>query len=169
MPDDAYLEALYAAMDGNSDGHFDVLGMHAAGFAAPPELSPEEAAADKARYGGERFFTFRRVEDLRAIMVRAGDQDKRVAILEMGWTSDRVNPSYAWHAVDEQTKADYLVRAFAYAEANWRPWIGVMVPIYICNFDWTQADEQYWWCVTDPDGSPRPAYMALKAMPKRPE
>ena len=169
LPDDRFLEQLYLAMNGDSDGYFDVLGLHAAGFAAPPEVSPEEAAADKARYGGERFFTFRRVEDLRAIMEANGDADKRVAILEMGWTSDTVNPAYAWHAVSEQTKADYLVRAFAYAEAHWQPWIGVMSPIYICNQDWTAADEQYWWCITDPDGSPRPAFTALEAMPKRPE
>ncbi len=169
LPDDDFLEALYEAMDGGSDGYFDVLGLHAAGFGAPPELSPEEAAADKETYGGERFFTFRRVEDLRAIMEAAGDADKRVAILEMGWTSDPVNPDYAWHAVSEETKADYLVRAFEYAEANWQPWIGVMSPIYICNYDWTETDEQYWWCITNPDGTTRPAYQALSAMEKIPE
>ncbi len=64
MPDDTYLDALYQAMGGSSAGYFDLLGVHAPGYAAPPETSPEEAAANPA-YGGERFFTFRRVEDLR--------------------------------------------------------------------------------------------------------
>lgn len=165
MPDDDYLDALYTAMGGSGDGYFDILGVHAPGYAAPPETSPEEADASEA-YGGERYFTFRRVEDLQAIAARHGDGNRRVAILEMGWTSDPVNPNYAWHAVTEQQKADYLVRAYRWAYENWRPWIGVMTTIYMCNADWTEQDEQYWWCVNNPDGTPRPAYDALKAMPK---
>jgi hypothetical protein len=153
-------------MGGQSDGYFDILGVHAAGFAAPPELDPAEAAADRARYGGERFFAFRHVEDLRAIQLRYGDADKQISVLEMGWTSDTVHPEYAWHAVSEQQKAEYLVRAYQYAAANWQPWIGVMFTIYICNPDWTPADEQYWWCVTNPDGTPRPAFTALERMTK---
>ena len=38
--------------------------------------------------------------------------------------------------------------------------------IYISDPVWTQANEQYWWAITNPDGSPRPAYNALKAMDK---
>lgn len=165
MPDDVYLEGLYAAMGGSSKGYFDILGVHAAGFAAPPETSPEEAAANEA-YGGERFFTFRHVEDLRAIMEKHGDTATRVAILEMGWTSDTVHPAYAWHAVTEQTKADYLVRAYQYARAHWSPWMTIMSTIFLCNADWTTKDEQYWWCINNPDGTPRPAFTALKAMPR---
>ena len=167
MPDDDYLRSLYEAMGGSSDGHFDLLGVHAAGFAAPPETSPDEAAADP-KYGSERFFTFRRVEDLRAIQESFGEKDKRVAVLEMGWTSDTVHPAYAWHAVSEATKAEYLVRAYQYAEAHWQPWVAVMSAIYLCDQDWTQADEQYWWCVNEPDGTDRPAFAALKAMEKLP-
>ena len=165
MPDDTYLDQLYQAMGGSSDGYFDIMGVHAAGFAAPPEISPAEAASNPA-YGGERFFTFRRVEDLRAIQERYGDGDKRVAVLEMGWTSDRVNPSYAWHAVSEETKADYLVRAYEFAAENWSPWISVMSTIYLCDADWTTSHEQYWWCINNPDGTPRAAFDALSSMQK---
>jgi polysaccharide biosynthesis protein PslG len=165
MPDDKYLDALYHAMGGKSAGYFDLLGVHAAGYAAPPETSPEEAATNP-QYGGERFFTFRRVEDLRAIMEKYGDAAKQVAVLEMGWTSDTVHPEYKWHAVTEEQKADYLVRAYDFAQKNWAPWIGIMSAIYICDPDWTPENEQYWWCVNNPDGTPRPAFEALKAMPK---
>ncbi|MCC7019626.1 MAG: beta-galactosidase [Ardenticatenales bacterium] len=164
-PDDDYLDRLYTAMGGDSAGYFDILGVHAAGFAAPPETSPDEAAANPA-FGGERFFTFRRVEDMRAIMTKYGDDDARMAILEMGWTSDTIHDAYKWHAVSEETKADYLVRAYQYAKANWSPWMTIMSTIYLCNADWTKDDEQYWWCVNDPEGTPRPAFNALKAMPK---
>ena len=166
MPDDVFLDQLYQGMGGKSDGYFDLMGVHAAGFKAAPEVSPAEAAADKAKYGGERFFTFRRVEDLRKIMEKYGDTNKQVAVLEFGWTSDQIHPDYAWHAVTEEQKADYLVRAYQYAKQNYQPWMGVMSLIYICDPDWKPENEQYWWCITNPDGTPRPAYNALKAMPK---
>jgi hypothetical protein len=167
-PDDVYLEQMYQAMGGSSEGYFDVLGAHAAGYKAPPELSPDEAASNPD-YGGGRWFCFRRVEDLRRIMERYGDGGKQMAILEFGWTSDPVRPEYAWHRVDEETKADYFVRAYQWAKDNWSPWIGLMSLIYIADPDWTEDMEQYWWAISEPgypDFRPRPAYLKLKAMPK---
>jgi len=168
-PDDVYLEQMYQAMGGNSDGYFDVLGVHAAGYKAPPELSPDEAASN-SDYGGGRWFCFRRVEDLRRIMERYGDADKQIAVLEFGWTSDPIRPEYAWHRVDEETKGDYFVRAYQWAKEHWSPWIGVMSLIYIADPDWNAQDhEQYWWAISEPgypDFRPRPAYLKLKAMPK---
>lgn len=167
-PDVEYLKQMYAA---GASKYFDVLGVHGAGFKAPPELSPDEIAGD-ARYNhGEgaagRVYGFRHVEDLRAIMVANGDQSKQVAILEFGWTSDtRPGSPYAWHAVSEQEKADYLVRAFQFAKKNWTPWIGVMSVIYIPDPKWTKDDEQYYWSITNPDGTLRPAFTALQRLPK---
>ena len=51
-------------------------------------MSPEQVASDPS-YGGHRFFTFRRVEDLRAVMVKNGDASKQIWLLEFGWTSDQ--------------------------------------------------------------------------------
>jgi polysaccharide biosynthesis protein PslG len=163
MPDTDFLQAMY---DAGAGAYFDVLGVNAPGYKAPPEVSPDEAAIS-IEYGGGRWFTFRRVEDLRAIMVANGDATKQVAILEMGWTTDQVNASYAWHAVSEQEQADYLVRAYQYAAAHWQPWIGLMVTIYLPDFHWTAADhEQWWWAIILPDGTPRPAFQALQEMEK---
>lgn len=165
LPDDTYLDQLYQAMGGPGNGHFDVLGVHAPGYKAPPETSPEEAVSNPV-YGGYRFFVFRRVEDLRAIMERYGDGGKQVAVLEFGWTSDPIHESYAWHRVTEEEKADYMVRAYRWAAEHWAPWIGLMSAIYISDPDWTEEAEQYWWAITNPDGAPRPAYVALKQMQK---
>lgn len=168
-PDDWYLKTLYIEMNGNSDGYFDVLGLHAPGFKVSPETDPAIVEADK-ELGGQRAFCFRHVEDMRQIMVDNGDADKQVAILEFGWTSDpRPDSPYFWHSVTEAQKADYLVRAYRYAQANWSPWIGLMSLIYIVDPDWTEQNEQYWWAISDPgypDFKPREAYIALKAMPK---
>ena len=168
-PDDWFLESMYVVMGGTSAGYFDVLGAHGAGYKSPPERDPAEVGAN-ADLGGHRSLCFRRVEDLRAIMVRAGDAGKQIALLEFGWTSDmRPGSPYAWHGVSEETKADYMVRAYQYAEQNWAPWIGLMSLIYISDPDWTQDHEQYWWAITYPgwpELKPRPAYNALKAMAK---
>ena len=102
-------------------------------------------------------------------MIKHGDAGKQVAVLEMGWTTDRLHPEYAWHAVDEQTQADYLVRAFQFARQNWSSWIGPMTVIAFADPFWTEDDEQYWWAINYPDYAEmrvRPAYDALRAMPK---
>ncbi len=155
VPDDQFYRDMYQAMGGNSDGYFDMLGVHGAGFAAPPEASPDETAANEDDFGGERFFAFRRIEDIRQIMVENGDADKRVAVLEFGWTTDnREGTDYYWHGagagIDANVQGDYLVRAYQYAEANWQPWIGLMSLIYMPDLDWTSDDEQWWWSIMDP-------------------
>ncbi len=165
VPDEQYLEAMY---DAGAAPYFDLLGVHAPGVRAPPEADPGLVASVR-ELGGQRFFSFRHVEDLRRIMERRGDAAKQVAVLEFGWTSDRVNPSYAWFAVDEQTKADYLVRAYRFAKMHWTPWIGPMIALSLPQFDWKPENEQYWWAVIDPvypKTVTRPAYEALKAMAK---
>ena len=87
----------------------------------------------------------------------------------MGWTTDQVNPTYSWYAVTEEQQADYLARAYQWAKKNWQPWIGLMSCIYIAEYSWTEKDEQYWYAITRPsfpEPDLRPAYHALKAMPK---
>jgi hypothetical protein len=173
MPDDVFYEGMYQAMGGNSNGYFDMLGVHGAGFAAPPELDPATAAAEQ-RYGGYRFFAFRHVEDIREIMVKYGDSAKQIVLLEFGWTYDPVNPAYKWHGADagitDMVQADYLKRAYQYAAANWQPWIGLMSLLSMPNLDWLkdgnpQDEEQYWWAILEPSQIDelklRPAYVVL--------
>ncbi|MFT5195066.1 MAG: GH35 family endo-1,4-beta-xylanase [Cellvibrionaceae bacterium] len=165
MPDDQFLREMYAAGGAN---FFDVLGLNAPGFKASPEVSPDEAENNPALdIGNNRRFVFRHVEDMRQIMVENGDEATQIAILEMGWTTDtRPETGYEWHAVTQEQQAEYLVAAYTYAEENWSPWIGLMTTIYYSDVAWTEDNEQYWWALTDPDGTPRPAYYALQAMRK---
>jgi hypothetical protein len=173
-PDIYFLQEMY---DAGAAKYFDLLGAHGAGFRAPPEADPGAVAKDPnlANPGDfssgvpeelRRVYCFRHVEDLHAIMIKNGDSKKQVALLEFGWTNDpRPNSPYAWHAIaSEEVKADYFARAYAYAYSHWSPWIGLMSLIYVSDPSWTPNDEQYWWAITNPDGSPRAAYNRLKSM-----
>lgn len=160
QPDDEYLQEMY---DHGFQRYVDVVGMHAPGY-SQPELSPDEAVAQ----GSQRFFTFRRVEDLRRIMVENGDAARQAAILELGWHTDASgsNPSYAWYGVSEAQQAENLVAAYQYAVDHWRPWVGLMSAIYIANPRWTPEDEEFWWSITTPDGYIRPAFIEMANMAK---
>lgn len=159
-PDDQYLQELYYS---GFQQYIDVVGLHAPGY-SPPEVSPDETEAG----GRHRFFTFRRVEDMRRIMVANGDAARQVAILETGWTRDVAghNEDYSWFAVDEATQADYLVRAYRYAAEHWRPWVGLMTTISIADPGWDEQDEQYWWSIIQPDMQVLKAYIDLANMEK---
>ncbi|MBX3061467.1 MAG: hypothetical protein KF726_00730 [Anaerolineae bacterium] len=158
IPDEDYLWQLYAA---GMAGYYDVLGVHAPGYKSPPETSPDDPGLN-----GSRWQAFRHVEDIRAIMVANGEAHKQIAILELGWTTDSretitdakgeqvVNP-YRWHAVTEAEQAKYLVDAYAYAGQHWRPWVGLIITIYIGDRSWTPDKEEYWWSIIEPNYYPR--------------
>jgi hypothetical protein len=157
-PDDVFLQEMY---DAGFQRYVDVVGAHAPGYTAP-HISPDEAV----RNGGQRFFTFRRIEDLRRVMIRNGDAARQMAILELGWTRDPINPAYSWFAVDEDTQARYLVEAHLFAAENWRPWVGLVSSIYMADPTWTEADEEYWWSIVTPRGWQLTGYTWMANMPK---
>jgi hypothetical protein len=167
VPDMQFLQAMYLA---GARGSFDMLGVDAEPFKAEPcadpsvvAQSPELTNHDPSSPDLKRIYALRHVEDVRALMVEQGDADKQMSIMEMGWTTDaRPNSPYAWFAVDREAQARNLVGAFQCAQQNWQPWMGLMTVIYIPDPTWTQQDEMYWWSITNPDGTPRPAYTALK-------
>ena len=165
VPDERFLREMYTL---GAQPYFDMLGLHAPGYRAPPWVSADKVASDLA-LGGNRWMAFRHVEDMRAIMIEYDDPAKQIAILETGWTTDPINPEYLWFAVDEQQKAAYLAAAYQWARANWQPWIGIMNTIYMADPDWTSDKEEYWWAINLPtiqEPQLRPAYYTLKAMEK---
>jgi len=158
IPDDLFLRQIYQT---GGRRYFDLLGVKALGFKAPPEVSPAEVAKSPL-WGEHRAFCFRRVEDLRHIMVENGDEAKKVAITEFGWSTDK----HRWHVITEEEQVDYLVRAYRWARENWSPWVRMMIAPPLADPAWTKNDEGYFWAITYPDGSLRPAYEALKTMVK---
>ena len=157
MPDDIYLDHMYRQ---GFQQHIDAVGVHAPGFAAP-EIGPDDPDTQ------QRWFSFRRIEDLRKIMLHHDDAARQMAILEFGYTTDKVNPSYSWYAVSENEQAEMLLRAYEYAIANWRPWVGLMSLIYLPDPAWLPSDEEYWWSIVEPrSDQPRPAFFAVANMRK---
>jgi polysaccharide biosynthesis protein PslG len=149
--DDAlYLQWLY---DAGMKGKFDVLGAH--GNVQAPEV---DAPLNSLPNFPHPSFYFRRVEQLRDVMVKNGDADKRVWLLEFGWTADTVHPNYSWFAVSEDKKGSNILKAFQFARQHWQPWIGVMTLWTLPDPAWTPEREEYWWAITNTDGTPRPAY-----------
>jgi hypothetical protein len=149
-----YLQWLYAA---GIKGKFDALGAHANTQA--PEVAVGLGTLKDFPHPS---FYFRRVEQLRQVMVDNGDAARPVWLVEWGWTSDAVHAAYKWFAVSEDKKADNILAAFAYARQNWSAWIGVMTLWTLPDPTWSTDREEYWWAITNPDGSPRPAYVRLR-------
>ena len=159
-----FLQAMY---DYGAKGYFDALGSHPHGFAYSPEQDP-------AAVNG---LAFRRIEQQRAVMAANGDGDKQVWATEWGWLlreeacrSEWETQGRWWQAVDEATQADYIRRAFEYAERHW-PWMG---PMFLFNLDFNMVgwyapcDAMRYYAIRNTDGTPRKAYETLRDMPKWP-
>jgi hypothetical protein len=160
MDDVAFFRGMYEA---GAKPYFDVLASHPYGFA----YEPEDATSNPIH-------CFRRVEQVRQVMLEYGDGAKPIWATEFGWIIDPGEgcqnydgwPGRWWQRVPAQTQADYLYRAFQYARTNW-PWMGVM---FVWNMDydlvpWNDyCDQKSWFALLNHDGSPRPSYWTLARM-----
>ena len=105
-------------------------------------------------------------------MEQNGESGKQVWLTEFGWDSCQGQPvpnGYEYcELTSEQQQAQYIVRAFAIGKNEW-PWMGVMM-LWNLNYQAipgiAASDEKYSWGVLRPDFSSRPAYEAIKNMPK---
>lgn len=166
IDDEFYLRQIYAWNNGEIKNYYDVLGAHPGSNSnAPDQIWPENPGA----YGwsDHRSFYFRRIEDLRAVMVENGEGHKQIWLTEFGWTTRNPAPGYEYgQYISEAQQAEYLTRAFEIARTEW-PYIGVM---FVWNLNFAVVvdpnDEKGPWGVLRADWSHRPAYDALKAMPK---
>jgi len=159
-PHDVPVEVLHVPfMEADESEWEEIEGRIEAAVEAAPDVT---AAFGSLKDFPHPSFYFRRIEQLRQVMVDSGDAAKQVWLTEWGWTSDSVHPNYAWFAVSEQKKADNLVSAFQYAHDNWTSWIGVMMVWTLPDPTWDQSREEYWWAIANPDGTPRTAYNLIK-------
>jgi hypothetical protein len=157
MDDLQFLRGMYAA---GAQPYFDVLGAHPYGFGH----AHEDATSNPT-------LCFRRVEQYRTVMPQYGDVAKPIWATRVRWIAEpppsRLDgggcDGWWWQRVSTQQQADYLVRAFQYAQTNW-PWMGAML---VWNMDnnlvpWNPfCDPKGWFAFLNHDSRPGPAYEAL--------
>lgn len=150
-----FLEGMYAA---GARGAMDALAVHNYGGDSPPERDP-----------GDCGICFRRAERYRAVMERHGDAGTPVWATEWGYVQDPGRPigQHDWMKLPEGRRADYLVRAYAYAAEHW-PW---MTGLLLWNLDASaspyrrgQDDGAPWFALLDPDYAPRQSWYAVSAL-----
>ena len=168
--DDAlYLEQMEQYQGGVFKQVADAVAMHAGGYNNPPEADPVISSANPTgRFRNHPSFYFRRIEQMHDVMVRYGDT-RKAWITEFGWSTANPAPGYEYGADNtEADQANYLVRAFQWVRVR-DPWVQTMF-VWNLNFgtlpDLPTTDEKRPFGILNPNWTPRPAYTALKAMPK---
>jgi len=147
MDDRVFLAELYRW---GAKPFFDVLGAHPYGFA----YSPDEPSD---RYQG---LNYQRLLALREVMRVHGDAGKPVWVTEVGWTTKGLG-DHAWLTVHPETQAAYLLRAWQKAREEW-PWLTLFTVWNISAGVDETADEKAGYSILYPDGTPKPAYFALR-------
>ena len=123
--------------------YLDAFGYHPYGFAYEPERGLDELPPADNGNG----FAFRGVEVMRDLMELHGLGDTPVWATEFSWLrdpgEDGANPDwchrideyedyFGWMDVPEVQQANYITRAFQYADQHWA-WMG---PMFVWNLDW---------------------------------
>ena len=167
VDDVQYLKQIYAYNNGEVKNYFDALGAHPGSNNNPPDSMWPNNPGPGPGWQTDPSFYFRRIEQLRQVMIDANDAEKQIWLTEFGWTTANQAPGYEYGAQNsDQDQANYLVRAFQIGQAEW-PWIG---PMFVWNLNYSvvasPSDEKTPWAVLNADWSPRPSYTALKNMPK---
>jgi hypothetical protein len=145
MDDRLFLQAMYQAGAG---AYFDILGAHPYSFGQAPN-APE---------GDSNHPAFRRLAELRDIMLAHGDRSKPVWITELGWT---VAPpaQQADIQVSLEQQADYLVAALDIIRQEW-PWVELVT---VWNLSQPTPNDPFGgYSLLDRNGQPRPAYQAWR-------
>jgi polysaccharide biosynthesis protein PslG len=163
-----FLNLAYLSSGGTLGQYFDVLGVHAnSTHNSPDENYPGPLTSGNQGWNDHPSFFFRRVEQLRQVMVDQGDVDKPVWITEFGWTTENQAPGYEYGANNsEEEVAQYLTRAYEIAVDEWSWCTGA----FVWNLNWSTlvdpSDEKYPWSAVNGDWSPRPQFEAVKNVPK---
>ncbi len=171
IDDRLYLEQMYQA---GLARYCDAVGAHPSGYNNPPDADWTSFADPSASFGakGHPSWFFRgTMESYRNIMIKYGDGGKRIWPTEFGWASVDglgVPPARGYEYARDNTEAEqaqFIVRAYQMGR-NWG-FVGVMF-LWNLNFGPVAGahDEKAAFGIVRPDWSPRPAYAALRDMPK---
>jgi len=171
VDDITFLRRLYAYNNGELKGYFDVLGAHPGSNANPPDTMHPDKPGPGPGWNNHGSFYFRRIEQIRQVMVESGDAEKQMWLTEFGWAStDKPAPGFEYAAQNtEQEQADYIGRAFRMGRDQYA-WMGPML-LFQLNFALPNVateptDERIAWGILRRDGSKRPSYFAVQQYAK---
>lgn len=167
IDDVQYLEEVYAVNDGEVRQYYDIMGAHVSATHTTPDNSFPDNPGPEG-WSDHPSFYFRRAEELREVMVANGDADKTMWITEFGWTTENQAPGYEYGANNsEEEVAEYLTRSFEIMLDEW----GWVSGAFVWNLNWSTLsppeDEKHPWSAVNADWSLRPAFEAMRDMPKR--
>lgn len=152
--------------------HVDAIGVHPGGHYNPPDTMWTDNPGPGPNWRTSREFYFRRVEDIRQVMINNGMADKQIWITEFGWATQNNTPGYEYgNSISYQQQSDWIVRAFQMGRRDYAPWVGAMF-LWQLNFavPWkalgNELHEQASFGVINGDWSLRPSYLAIQSMPK---
>ncbi|MEM8532899.1 MAG: cellulase family glycosylhydrolase [Chloroflexota bacterium] len=151
--------------------HVDIMSVHPGGASNPPRTMWPDNPGPGPNFVTSREFYFRRVEDIRAVMVQQGLSDMNIWITEFGWATRNNTPGYEFGnniSFDEQ--AAWVVEAFQMGSREYDYITGMF--LWQLNFavpwryEGNELHEQASYGVINGDWSPRPSYYAIQGMPK---
>ncbi len=167
VDDVTFLKRLYSYNNGELKGYFDVLGVHPGSNANPPDNFWPDNPGPGPGWNNHPSFYFRRVEQLRQVMVENGDAEKQMWPTEFGWMSmEKPPPGFEFASqTSEQEQADYIGRAFRMSRERY-PWMGPMF-LFQLNFALPNVapdptDERIGWGLLRRDGTKRPSFAAVQ-------
>lgn len=147
MDDMQYLASLY---DAEAGPFFDMWAVHAYGGQEPPEAEPAPERVN-----------FRRIELVRALMDRFGDQEKRIIVTEAGY-----NDHPRWSAaVRPADRIRWTIGTFE--QARTYPWLEA-VAIWQFGTPFRTRSYPDNWNFVAPDGTPRAIYLAVQEYARGP-
>ncbi|MBN1287052.1 MAG: LysM peptidoglycan-binding domain-containing protein [Anaerolineae bacterium] len=167
IDDRTYLQQMYAAGLAN---YMDALGAHPNGWANPPNSVCCDNI-DGLTHDDHRSFFFRHtLQDYRQIMLNNGDANTFIWATEFGWGTNAdlglaPVPGYEFvQFTDLNEQATYIVEGFALGKQ-----FNYVGPMFLWNLNFCRVapeGEQCYWGLVNPNGDPRPAYNAVKSIPK---
>lgn len=170
VDDRAYLRQM---LEAGVAGVVDAVGVHPYGWANPPDSSvrnPDPAVPSHNNHPS--FFWQDTLDDYATLLAEFGAGERPLWVTEFGWGSfdgfGAPPPAGAEFManVSEWQQAVYTLRAYELAHA--RPQLG---PMFLWNLNFAPtlgtAFSESGYSILRPDGSRRPLYLALEAMPKQ--
>ena len=167
VDDMSYFEAMFSYQNGIVRNYMDAQAVHPGGSANPPDTLWPDNPSSADGWTTERTFYFRRVEDIRALMVQHGMADIPIWITEFGWATQNDSPGFEFgNQVSYDQQAAYIVGAMRQTAEQY-PWVGAMF-LWNLNFGPIKAQqglqnhEQASFSILDGNYNARPAYWAIQ-------